>query len=294
MKTKIALTVTLILSCTYFLSSQIIDVHLHSYTDNDYWGGRAHPTTISSPKTTADHLQQTIAEMDKNKIEYAVVSGSIESISNYVAADSRFIPGYMDDNNLIPIEEFEQHVKDGKIKVFGEITAVYGGKTLNDPTYAPYLAICEKYGIPVAYHTGGGPPMTPYRCCPNFRISFGDPLLVEDVLVKYPKLQLYLMHGGEVFFEHAIRMMTMYQQLYIDLGVLLWVDPSVQDYSVRLLKLAKNANVLDRVMFGSDQMVWPGAISSSVEFLNQLDFLTEAEKQLILYDNAKRFLKIGN
>ena len=134
--------------------------------------------------------------------------------------------------------------------------------------------------------------MTPYRCCPNFRISFGDPFLIEDVLVKYPKLRLYLMHGGEVFFEHAVRMMSLYQHLYVDIGVLLWVDPIVKDYAIRLLKLAKEANVLDRVMFGSDQMVWPGSISASIDFLNRQDYLTEDEKHLILYQNAKRFLKI--
>nr|WP_299175642.1 amidohydrolase family protein [uncultured Allomuricauda sp.] len=293
MKTKSILFLILFLGFTSLIHSQAIDMHLHSYTSDDYWGGQTHPPTgISSPRTAQEHLEQTIAEMDKNKIEYAVVSGTLKSISDYVAADPRFIPGYMDDDNLIPLDEFEQGIKDGKIKVFGEITAVYGGTTLNDPKYAPYLALCETYDIPVAYHTGGGPPMTPYRCCPDFRISFGDPFMIEDVLVKHPKLRLYLMHGGEVFFEHAVRMMSMYQQLYIDVGVLLWVDPIVKDYAVRLLKLAKQAQVLDRVMFGSDQMVWPGAISASIDFLDQLDFLTETEKQLILYNNAKRFLKI--
>lgn len=134
--------------------------------------------------------------------------------------------------------------------------------------------------------------MTPYRCCPKFRIALGDPLLIEDVLVKFPKLQIYLMHGGEVFYEHAVRMMKMYTHLYIDVGVILWVDPSLQDYAINLLKLAKKADVLDRVMFGSDQMVWPNAISKSIEFLNSLEFLSENEKRMILYDNAKRFLKL--
>ena len=275
------------------VNAQIIDVHLHSYTDADYWGGTLHPMGIESPKTADEHLKMTIAQMDMHKIEYAVVSGSIESIAKYVAADSRFIPGYVDDEELIPVEQFESLIKEGKIKVFGEVSGVYYGRTLNDPVYAPYLAVCEQYGIPVAYHTGGGPPMTAYRCCPNFRISLGDPYLVEDVLVKFPKLQLYLMHGGEVYFEHAVRMMSMYRHLYIDLGVVLWVDPIVKDYAVRMLKLAKSAMVLDRVMFGSDQMVWPDGISKSVEFLNELDFLTEEEKKMILYDNAKTFLKIS-
>jgi hypothetical protein len=130
------------------------------------------------------------------------------------------------------------------------------------------------------------------KCCPDFRISLGDPLLIEDVLVKYPDLKLYLMHAGEVFFEHGVRMMSLYRHLYVDIAVLLWVDPIVQDYAVRFLKLAKRAGVLDRVMYGSDQMVWPGAITSSIEFLDSMDFLTEEEKRMILYGNAKRFLEI--
>lgn len=275
------------------VQAQIIDVHVHSYSTDDYWGGSPHPTGIQSPKTADEHLQQTIALLDKHKIEFAVVSGtSMESVEKYVSADARFIPGYMDDEELISIDKFEKLIKEGKIKVFGEITGVYWGRTLNDPIYAPYLQLCEKYEVPVAYHTGGGPPMTPYTCCPKFRISLGDPLLIEDVLVKYPKLKVYLMHGGEVFFEHAIRMLSLYRHLYIDLGVLLWVDPIVNDYAIRLLKLAKNARVLDRVMFGSDQMVWPEAISKSIEFLNSMDFLTEEERKMILYENAKTFLNL--
>lgn len=275
------------------MKAQIIDVHLHSYTDTDYWGGRTHPTGIESPKNADEHLKQTIALMNKHQIEYAVVSGSVESIEKYTIADSRFIPGYMDNEELIPIDEFELLIKEGKIKVFGEVSGVYFGRTLNNIIYEPYLEICERYEIPVAYHTGGGPSMTPYTCCPNFRISLGDPYLIEDVLVKYPKLQLYLMHGGEVYFENTVRMMKMYRHLYIDLGVILWVDPMIKDYGIRLLKLAQKANVLDRVMFGTDQMVWPGSISKSIEFLNSLDFLSEKEKRMILYDNAKKFLKIS-
>ncbi|WP_083432143.1 amidohydrolase family protein [Christiangramia salexigens] len=275
------------------VSSQIIDMHTHSYTEEDYWGGNTHPTGVESPKSVEEHLEQTIKLMDKHGIEYAVVSGwSLEGVEKYVAADSRFIPGYMDEGNPIPVEQFEDLVKSGKIKVFGEVSGVYFGKTLNDPMYAPYLEICEKYNIPVAYHSGGAPPMAPFTCCPDFRISIGDPLLIEDVLVKYPKLRIYLMHAGEVYFEQAVRMMSMYKSLYVDLGAILWVDPLIKDYAIRFLKLAQTAGVLDRVMFGSDQMVWPGAITRSIDFINNLDFLSNEEKQMILYGNAKQFLNL--
>jgi predicted TIM-barrel fold metal-dependent hydrolase len=87
-------------------------------------------------------------------------------------------------------------------------------------------------------------------------------------------------------------MMDGYPNLYADLGVELWLHPLTKDYGVKFLKSAKVYGVLDRVMFGSDQMVWPEAISSSINFLNAMDFLTDEEKQMILYKNAGKFLGI--
>jgi predicted TIM-barrel fold metal-dependent hydrolase len=182
-------------------------------------------------------------------------------------------------------------VKTGKIKVFGEIMAVYKGFTLMHPSYQPYLEICEQYGIPIAYHTGGSSP-TAQRSWPNYRIYHGDPLLIEDVLAKYPSLKINLMHAGGVFFEHTLRLMGGYRNLYADLGILLWTTPRSKDYALRFLKSAKKYGLLDRVLFGSDQMMWPDAITSSIDFLNSLDFLTEEEKQMILYQNGLKFLGI--
>ena len=108
----------------------------------------------------------------------------------------------------------------------------------------------------------------------------------------YPKLKVYLMHAGENFYENTLRMMDGYPNLYADLGVEMWLHPITKDFAVKFLKSAKDYGFLDRVMFGSDQMVWPEAITSSITFLAALDFLTKEEKQKIFYDNAKRFLGI--
>ncbi|NNF67294.1 MAG: amidohydrolase family protein, partial [Gammaproteobacteria bacterium] len=93
-------------------------------------------------------------------------------------------------------------------------------------------------------------------------------------------------------YEHAVRLMVMFPGVYADLGVLLWADPLTKSYAVDFLKRAQTAGILDRVMFGTDQMVWPGAVSASVEYLNGLDFLSEPEKADIFYNNARRFLRL--
>ena len=275
-------------------SAQVIDMHMHSYTEKDFWVGKAR-NGFESSKTTKEHLEQTIQKMNQHKIEYAVICGSMESIDKYTKEDKRFIPGYQDyEDTLIPVKQFEEYVQSGKVKVFGEVMAVYKGRTLADSLYQPYLAICEKYGIPVGYHSGGSFPNAQQLGWPKYRIALGDPFLIEDVLVKYPKLKLYLMHAGENFYENTLRMMDGYPNLYADLGVELWLHPLTKDYGTKFLKSAKEYGFLDRVMFGSDQMVWPEAITSSIDFLNSMDFLTKVEKEMILYKNAKKFLGINN
>lgn len=267
-------------------------MHLHSYTEKNFWTGIAR-NGFESSKTAKETLAQTIQKMNVHNIKYAVVSGPIESLELYTKADKRFIPGYQDfEDTLIPVSQFEEFVKTGKIKIFGEVMAVYKGKTLADSSYQPYLAICEKYGIPVAYHSGGSFPNAQNLGWPKYRIKLGDPFLIEDVLVKYPKLKVYLMHAGENFYENTLRMMDGYPNLYADLGVEMWLHPMTKDFAIKFLKSAKEYGFLERVMFGSDQMVWPEAITSSINFLNALDFLTKDEKQNIFYNNAKKFLEI--
>lgn len=289
---KILLFLTFISVACNISIGQVIDMHMHCYTEKDFWVGKAR-NGLESSKTAIETLEQTIKKMDKHKIEYAVVCGTIESLERYTKADRRFIPGYQDfKDSLIPVQQFEEYVKSGRIKVFGEVMAVYKGLTLADSIYQPYLAICEKYGVPVAYHSGGSFPDAQNLGWPKYRIKLGDPFLIEDVLVKYPKLKLYLMHAGENFYENTLRMMDGYPNLYADLGVALWLHPLTKDYGTKFLKSAKLYGVLDRVMFGSDQMVWPEAITSSINFLYSLDFLTNTEKEMILYKNAKKFLEI--
>lgn len=280
--------------------SKIIDMHVHSYTESeireltnptDYYG--------TPGSSSAEELKlETYKELEKWNIVKAVVSGSPESVEEWASNDTsqKIIRGLLifhpDDYGLDSLK-FEQMVINKEIEVFGEIGAYYSGTTLSDEIWQPYLRICEKYDIPVAVHTGGGDPGGTYSWSPNARLRLGDPYLIEDVLVKYPKLRIYLMHnGGEEWHEHALRLMAYYPQLYTDIAVMLWVEPNSQRTVTDFLRNAQHAGYLDRIMFGSDQMTWPYAIGKSIDFLNSLEFLTEEEREGIFYNNAARFLKL--
>jgi len=278
--------------------TRIIDMHLHSYPQETLNGEVYDHYGIKGVQDMDTLFLDTYEAMRKYNIVKGVVGGTFESVQYWKSKDldDRIIQGlhFMHPSELkMDLVQFEELIKSGKVEVFGELGPYYSGTTLSDSVWQPYLKICEKYDIPVAVHTGGGDPGGTYSWAPKARLALGDPYLIEDVLVNYPNLRIYIMHaGGEDWPEHAIRLMAYYPQLYTDLGVMLWVEPNTQRYIKKFLKDIKEAGYLDRVMFGSDQMMWPYAIGKSIDFLNSLDFLTEGEKEGIYYNNAARFLRL--
>jgi predicted TIM-barrel fold metal-dependent hydrolase len=86
--------------------------------------------------------------------------------------------------------------------------------------------------------------------------------------------------------------MVQYPNLYTDIAILNWY-PNAAVFLSPFLILAKKYKVLDRVMFGTDQMIWPEAIEMAIEKVQSLEFLTLKEKQAIFYENAARFLNLS-
>lgn len=42
------------------------------------------------------------------------------------------------------------------------------------------------------------------------------------MLVKYPRVKVYVMHAGGFFPQNALMLMTMYPHVYVDIGTLSW------------------------------------------------------------------------
>jgi hypothetical protein len=54
-----------------------------------------------------------------------------------------------------------------------------------------------------------------------------------------------------------------------------------------------DADLGKRLMFGSDQMIWPETIGMAVEAIETADFLSEEQKRDIFYNNAAAFLRLS-
>lgn len=277
----------------------IIDMHLHAYTSESYWGPAPFGLTGKpSPATAEEHREETLAAMDRYGVVLGVVSGSELTAAEAWAerAPGRFLRGIgvHDPVSDLDPEEFTGWVREGRLDVLAEVGAQYGGYSPSDAAFDPYWGVAEEHGVPVGIHTGEGPPGTPYRSHPRFRVRLGDPLLLEDMLVAHPDLKVFVMHAGGFFFEQALQLMQMYPHVYAEVGVL-GHSPAHRGAETlpRFLERAKAFGFLDRVMFGSDQMVWPEAVGVSIEAIQSLDFLTAKEKGAIFYDNAARFLGLN-
>ena len=272
----------------------VIDVHLHAYTPERFDEPSPNPATGQmSVKTAEEHLKRTLELMKQHNVVLGIVSStSIAVVEQWeAAAPDRILRGisFDDPAEFMKPEELDQLLRQKKLDVLGEVGAQYAGYSPSDPAFDPYWAIAEKHGVPVAIHTGGAPPRTPYTCCPKFRLRLGDPLLLEDMLVKYPRAKVYVMHAGGFFPQNAIMLMTMYPHVYVDIGTLSWT-PIAGALLEPFLKEAQRRRMLDRVMFGSDQMRWPEAITMAIDRVNRLDFLTLKEKEDLFYGNAAKFL----
>ena len=100
---------------------------------------------------------------------------------------------------------------------------------------------CERLGLPVIFHTGTS-------VFPRARNRFGEPILVEDVAIDFPKLPIILAHGGRpLWMSQAVFLVRRFPQVYLDLSS---IPP------VRLLSyFPELERMAEKVLFGSD---WPG------------------------------------
>jgi uncharacterized protein len=247
------------------------------------------------PAAKGEYLKDVVAEMEKLNVK-AVVYGSPESVQKWRdAAPGRVIPGTsftggMGRGSRVPLDELRKDFTTGGFKVMGEIGLQYEGLSPSDPSVDQYFALAEELDVPVAIHMGTGGSGRANVTTPKYRGSMGNPLLLEDLLARHPKLRVQVMHAGYPMIDNMLTLLQANSHVYVDLAGLIWSYPlkEVNRYIERLV----DAGFEDRVMFGTDQLVWPGLMRYSISVIQNADYLTPEQKRDILYNNAARFLRL--
>jgi uncharacterized protein len=302
----------------------IIDMHMHAWSLDEF-GGTPPPgclgargvemhgidpakpfdftaqatckVMVEAPKTDQALLDDTLKEMKRFNIVAGVIAGDREIVAKWrAAAPDRFIPAgnFFVDAKLPPptrVADLEKRVASGETKVFAEITPQYRGLPPDHPALEPFYAMAERLDVPVGIHMGYGAPGGPYWLYPKYRASLGNPLLLEDLLTRHPKLRVYVMHAGMPLTDEMIALLYSHPQVYVDISADNVGVPRPEFY-VHLRRLVE-AGYGKRIMYGSDNMVWPQSIEVAIDAITGAPFLSEAQKRDILYNNAARFLRLS-
>ena len=236
-------------------------------------------------------MRQTLEALERYDVT-GVTSGPLEYVRRWHReAPERIIRGLVFNvsEDPIPVDSLRHLFESGQVEVLGEVTNQYSGVAPSDPRFAPYLDLAEEYQVPVGIHVGTGPPGAAHLF-PNYRARLHSPLLLEEILLRYPDLRLYVQHAGWPMLDDMLAVLYAHPHVYVGIGVIDWVLPRPEFY--RYLRRLVEAGFGKRIMYGSDQMVWPGVIERSIAAIQEAPFLTEQQKRDILYGNAARFLRL--
>ena len=289
-----ALTATALLLAPIETGAQrppVIDVHVHSG-----------PPPLS---VAAGH--------DSLNVRFAVVSALQSDLRMWAGADTgRFYLGL-----LFPCERgrmpntgrtcfdngadfpdttwLRTELRARRLRVLGELVPEYVGMTPNDPRLEPYWRLAEEFDVPVAIHMGPGPPAAaydvssvPYKS-PDFRMAAGDPLLLEEVLLRHKRLRVNVMHAGWPRLESMLALLYAHPNVYVDVGVLQFDVVMPRPAYLRYLRGLVESGFSKRVMFGSDFANLQGL---GIDIILQAEFLTAEQRSDILCNNAARFFRL--
>ena len=240
-------------------------------------------------------MTESLAVLERRNI-YAVTSGPLPLVEAWrAAAPERVIPALALALQMMGPPPTPDEIRalhdESRIAVLGEILTQYEGIAPDDERLAPYWALAEELAMPVAIHVGTGPPGAPYLDTPGYRGRLHSALTMEEVLVRHPRLRVYLMHAGFPMLDDLLTLMYAHPQVHVDVGAISFGAPRAMFY--RYLEAIFEAGLGERVMFGSDQMIWPGLIEQAIRSIEDAPFLSEVQKRDVLYYNAARFLRLS-
>lgn len=253
---------------------------------------RGCPEPLIAPTTDEEALRLTLAQFEQHNIRRAVTSGAIGDVLRWRAASERIVPavGFATEDNYT-VEQLRAMHQRGEVAVFAEVLAQYRGMAPDDERLEPFFALAEELDVPVGVHIGEGPPASGrFPGYETYRVSLSSALRLEEVLQRHPRLRIYVMHYGSPFVDDMLAMMFAYPNLYVDVSANNWGMPRREFYDH--LQRMIDAGFEQRIMYGSDQMIWPDAISASIATINEAPFLSAEQKALIFYGNAARFLRL--
>lgn len=156
----------------------------------------------------------------------------------------------------------------------------------NDKAVTPIWEKANELEIPVMVHSG--------PTFPQVRMKYSEPIYLEDVVIKYPSLNIIIAHsGGSVWAEEVMALRQFRNNVYADISG--WQGMAYaagKEYALQRLVYLYGF-LRSKCLFGSDWPAFNAQVSHKewVDMINGLNVETKLKKKL-LGENAKKLLKL--
>jgi predicted TIM-barrel fold metal-dependent hydrolase len=147
----------------------------------------------------------------------------------------------------------------------------------------PIYEVINEYQLPAIFHSGHSGIGSGMRCGGGLRLQNSNPMLLEDVAIAFPDIQIVIAHPSWPWQDEAISLAMHKPNIWIDLSG--W---SPKYFPSQLVQYAKTL-LKDRILFGSDfPLITP---DRWMKDFAEAGFKPEVQP-LILKENAIRLLKL--
>ena len=272
-----------------------VDSHGHRFTDDELSAATQQYFKLGPERTlTVDALAEHYRERNIAAVVFTIDAQSAtghppNSVEDLVEGAAR------NNDILIPFGTVDPWTFQRAVRRVNTLVSEYGVKGFkfhpsiqafkpNDRRFYPIYAEIAEAGVPALFHTGqtglGAGLPGGYR----IKLSYSDPMLLDDVAADFPELTIVMAHPAVPWVDSQIAIATHKSNVYIDLSG--WSPKYFPP------QLVRNANSLlqDKVLFGTD---FP--LITADRWLRDFDALDIKPhiRPKILKDNAVRVLGLG-
>ncbi|MBE6590090.1 MAG: amidohydrolase [Ruminococcaceae bacterium] len=264
----------------------VIDAHCHIYpekiVDRAVAGTDAFYSTHAACRGVASELLEIGDRIGIDRFvvqSVATTPKQVSSINEFIAASVATAPDRFTGLGAAHPDSESQDAVIRQIKELGlhgiKIHPDIQGFAIDDPRMMRVYELCEEERLPILMHTG------------DYRYDFSNPNRLLPVLKAFPELIVIGAHfGGWSVWDDASRVLAEFPNLFVDCSSTFPFANNDLDLGERLI--ARYG--AERVMFGSDFPMW--SPERELETFMKLK-LSDAERRMILSENAKRVYKIN-
>jgi predicted TIM-barrel fold metal-dependent hydrolase len=244
---------------------KIIDVHTHIGEYEKHWSHelavgvtKGHSGTDYKKMWTVD-LDEYMRDMDEANIDVSVVCGidvtridrtklPIDYIYDFIRRKPNRLIGFagvqaIDSKGRFSAESlknFEKAIKEYGFKGL-KLHPSYSHYYPNDKACYPFYQKALELEVPVLIHMGTTP-------APFAKLDMGRPIYLDDVAMDFPDLKICAAHLAYPWTQELYGLMRKCQNIYTDISAQC-IRPTILAWN---LVMAKEYNLMDRVMFGTD------------------------------------------